>query len=168
MTNDAASGGMATRVLTTSYGELDDAMLSILTHARQHIKILSMAWDYPLLERKSFADALENYLRASRLHLCQIVLMDATSAERNAERLKRLVRLFSDQLQVHTPGRQLANIQDNFILVDGAHLVRQLHYAQPRTVAIGNDKKAVKPYELAFETLWESSHVAIHATVLGL
>ena len=113
-------------------------------------------------------DALRRFLLASRENRLHIVLHDTRAVECAQPRLLLLLSHFSHAVSIHRTEAEARGICDSIMVADELHFVHRFHFDHTRG-SWGLDEPAqAQALARRFAEIWNCSHPAITATVLGL
>jgi hypothetical protein len=144
------------------------AIDEIVGLARRRIQVFDRSladWGFARPER---VEALAAFLRGSRQARLDVIVHDTRWIEAHAPRLRGVLRLHSDAVQVWRTGPGAQAAADALVLVDGCHYVHRFHVDQPRARVAISQPAAAMPLAERFDEIWATGEPAISGTVLGL
>jgi hypothetical protein len=145
----------------------EQALDEMLEDARNSVRIFdaSLSAAYNSLRR---TEAIRRFLLQSRLSRLQIVVHDASVADRNCPRLIGLLRQFHHAISIYCTQPQAKGVYDPFALIDARHSLRRFHFDDLRGEVVRDDPGEAHTLDQRFSDLWSNSEPAISATTLGL
>lgn len=144
------------------------AIDTITVAAHREIRIFDRDLTCVAIERKSVAEALEQYLSGDRNRRLRIVIHDQEFCARYCPRISSLVRRFSQSIEIRQSPEELRHLQESYILADVAHAAIRFSFGQPRGKIILDDSESLLPWWKRFDDLWLLSTPCLSPTRLGL
>jgi hypothetical protein len=120
------------------------------------------------LDSRERVEALERFLRASRTRRIYIAVHDTDHLTRQCARMMALLARYSHAIQVNRTHEEIRNVQDAFLVLDGAHYVRRPVAAQFRGGAGVHDETEALAMRARFLEIWAASSPAASGTTTGL
>lgn len=156
------------RTLITTRREYVDAVGRIVGLARHEIRIFDPDLADLGLNNEEAARLLHRFFIRGRTQRLFIAVHDTDFVARRAPHLMRLLGTFSGNMLIHKTQGDAARVQDCFVLADEEHFVRRRVAQQARGAVYLNDPKEARGMRERFDEIWESSHLAVSASTVGL
>lgn len=156
------------RTLITSRREYVDAVARVVSLARHEIRIFDPDLADLGLNNDEAARQLHGFFIRGRTQRLLIAVHDTDFVSRRAPHLMRLLGTFSGNMLIHKTQGDAARVQDCFVLADEEHFVRRRVAQQARGAVYLNDPKEARGMRERFDEIWESSHLAVSASTVGL
>lgn len=156
------------RALITSRREYVDAVARVVGLARHEIRIFDPDLADLGLNNETMARVLHQFFVRGRTQRLFIAVHDTDFVARRAPHLMRLLGTFSGNMLIHKTQGDAARVQDCFVLGDEENFVRRRVAQQARGAVYLNDPKEARGMRERFDEIWESSHLAVSASTVGL
>ena len=156
------------RTLLSTRRDYVESVARLLALARHEIRIFDPDLADTGLNTEAATRVLHQFFVRGRAQRLLIAVHDTDFVARRAPHLMRLFGTFSGGMLIHKTQGDAARVQDCFVLVDEAHFVRRRVAAQPRGALYLNDPREARGMRERFDDIWESSHLAVSASTVGL
>ena len=147
--------------------ELEEALDTLFARAGHRLRIFDRQLGAGYNSPRRY-DLLRAFLLASRTHVIQIALHDASNLQRDCPRLINLLRQFSQAVTINETEPQAKGVYDPFVVLDERDYVHRFHYDSTRGLLGLDDAHEARGFVQRFEEIWEASSPAVSATTLGL
>lgn len=135
-------------------GEVRAAATSMVRQARRTLDLVSRNLDAAVYDDAEFLEATKQLVLRSGRTQMRILVQDATPAVTRGHRLLELTRRLSSYMDIRVPGRQHANYNSAFLIVDRMGTIfRPLADRYDGVVCFRNPREAGELSEL-FEEMW--------------
>jgi hypothetical protein len=170
MTMDDLAGTLPQpeRRLIGTRGEYLAAVDELAVRVRRELRIFDPDCVQLELTAPARAQALRQFLLASRDNRLLIAVHDPEHLRRHAPRMLTLIAEFRASIAVHQTEGEALRAQDCFLLADVEHFVRRPVATAARGVYVINEPSEARLMRERFDEIWQYSFPAISATTLGL
>ena len=156
------------RTLISTRREYLEASDRLLAMARRELRVFDPDLSALEFNAPSRIALLRRLLAANRNHRVFIVLHDVEHVLQRCPRLLQLITTFTSGIIINRTQGEAARAQDCFVIADGENLVRRPAATQSRGVLLLDDPIEGHGMRDRFDQIWDSSHLGVSATKVGL
>ena len=113
-------------------------------------------------------NTLRSFLLASPSNRLHLLAHDTRPLANHCPRMMMLLRQFGHSMHIYQTPKHLLHLTEPFAVADEAHFVRRFHFDDPRGILAQHDHEGVRVLKSRFEEMWESSHLGVSPSTLGL
>lgn len=135
-----------------------DAALEIARLARRQLSILTRDLEPQVYDDTDVLDAIKNLAISGRQSKVRILLIDATRAIKDGNRLIELSRRVSSYIEIRKPHRDYRDIAESFLIADEKGLLYRKLSTRWEGIVDPSDPMQARDRLKLFNEIWQRSH----------
>lgn len=135
-----------------------DAAIEIAQLARRQLSILSYDLEPQIYDDADVLEAIKNLAISGRQSNVRILLVDATRATKDGNRLIELSRRVSSYIEIRKPHRDYLDIAESFMIADEKGLLYRKLATRWEGIVDPADAMQARDRLKLFNQIWQRSH----------